>query len=447
MAVKISFRLKEPQKGVSKSKQRESLVFMFVNFGYYKFTPEGNKKYIPLKYSTGEFILPEYWNKDVQEARQVKDFDFDTFNTRLENLSNCAKTEIRNLLNEDISPTPDILRQRIDQSLDKVSLPDKKTLNEYVSSFITDMESGARLSDHNNHKGKYSPGTIKNYKGFQSQFDEFQLQKNSTLDFQDITIDFYNDFVGFFYQKNYSPNTVGRHIKILKTLMRHAREENLHDNTEIDRKAFKAMKVEVSNIYLSDDELNRLFKLDLNEQPELDLVRDVFLVGCYTAQRYSDYSRIRKENIRTLSNGKKVIELIQQKTSETVIIPIKPELEILLKKYNYTLPRTHEQKVNSRIKKVARKAKIIQVIPTESERGCIIIKKDVPKCDLIKTHTARRSGCTNMYLAGIPSIDIMKISGHKTEREFLNYIKVGKEETAENLTNHSYFSNQNLKVI
>ena len=40
------------------------------------------------------------------------------------------------------------------------------------------------------------------------------------------------------------------------------------------------------------------------------------------------------------------------------------------------------------------------------------------KCDLIKTHTARRSGCTNMYLAKIQPIDIMKISGHKTERNF-----------------------------
>ncbi len=63
-------------------------------------------------------------------------------------------------------------------------------------------------------------------------------------------------------------------------------------------------------------------------------------------------------------------------------------------------------------------------------------KKKVVKADLIKTHTARRSGCTNMYLAGIPVIDIMKISGHKTEREFLKYIRIGKEETAMNLANH-----------
>jgi hypothetical protein len=52
-----------------------------------------------------------------------------------------------------------------------------------------------------------------------------------------------------------------------------------------------------------------------------------------------------------------------------------------------------------------------------------------------------------MYLASVPSLDIMKISGHKTEREFLNYIKVGKEETAQNLAKHPYFNGSLLKIV
>ena len=75
------------------------------------------------------------------------------------------------------------------------------------------------------------------------------------------------------------------------------------------------------------------------------------------------------------------------------------------------------------------------------------VKKVIPKHDLIKTHTARRSGATNMYLAGIPSIDIMKITGHKTEREFLKYIRVTKEETAEMLSNHSYFKPEMKEIL
>ena len=74
------------------------------------------------------------------------------------------------------------------------------------------------------------------------------------------------------------------------------------------------------------------------------------------------------------------------------------------------------------------------------------VKTTVPKYKLIKTHTARRTGCTLMYLAGIPTIDIMKVSGHKTEKEFLKYIKVGKKETALNLAKHPYFIGSPLSV-
>ena len=55
------------------------------------------------------------------------------------------------------------------------------------------------------------------------------------------------------------------------------------------------------------------------------------------------------------------------------------------------------------------------------------------------------SGITNWYLADIKPIDIMKFSGHKTEKQLLDYIKTGMDDTAEKLSNHPYF-NHNLKV-
>ncbi|MDD5694994.1 MAG: site-specific integrase [Bacteroidales bacterium] len=179
--------------------------------------------------------------------------------------------------------------------------------------------------------------------------------------------------------------------------------------------------------------------------PAYDLARDVFLVGCYTAQRVSDYSRIRAKNIRKLENGIRVIELIQQKTKEKVIIPIRPELEEILKKYSYNLPKVYEQKVNKNIKEVGKLAGIKEMINPETIKGGLTVKTETPKHQLIKTHTARRSGCTNMYLAGISPIDIMKISGHKSGKEFKKYINVTREQTAISLTSHPYF--RGLKVV
>lgn len=121
-------------------------------------------------------------------------------------------------------------------------------------------------------------------------------------------------------------------------------------------------------------------------------------------------------------------------------------MEEIFKKYDYKTPKIPEQKLNRRIKDIGAKAKIKEKVIVETIQGGLKVKKSVPKHELIKTHTARRSGTTNMYLAGISPIDIMKITGHKTEREFLKYIRVSKEETAEMLSNHSYF-NKGLKVV
>ncbi len=242
----------------------------------------------------------------------------------------------------------------------------------------------------------------------------------------------------FFIKKDYSPNTIGRHIKHLKSILRAAKEEGLHSNTAFETKDFRVTRMPVQNIYLTEDEIRRLLDLQLEGFDEK--VRDLFLIGCYTAQRFSDYKRINPDMMVTLPNGSRSIELIQKKTGTKVIIPIRPELDYLLKKYNYHSPRASEQKGNNHIKEIARGAGITDLVALEKTRGGLRKSETLPKCDLIMTHTARRSGCTNMFKAGIPTIEIMKISGHQTEREFLKYILIDEEETAERLSVNPYFN-------
>ncbi|MCK4676756.1 MAG: tyrosine-type recombinase/integrase [Bacteroidales bacterium] len=200
------------------------------------------------------------------------------------------------------------------------------------------------------------------------------------------------------------------------------------------------------SIYLTQHEIDAIFNLDLSSLPQLDLARDIFLVGCYTARRFSDYSRIKSSNITTLENGVTAITLVQQKTKGEVIIPIRPELNKVLEKYGYNLPLTHEQKVNKHIKEVGEKAKINEIIEVESIKGGFRVKEKKTKFKLIVTHTARRSACTNMYNTGIAPLDIMQISGHKTEKEFLKYIKFKKKKTAMKLAKKKFFIGNNLKV-
>ncbi len=68
-------------------------------------------------------------------------------------------------------------------------------------------------------------------------------------------------------------------------------------------------------------------ELDLSGHPKLENVRDLFLIGCYTGLRYSDYSTIKPEYIK---NG--YLEIIQAKTGSPVIIPLHDVILRILEK-------------------------------------------------------------------------------------------------------------------
>jgi len=413
---------------------------------------------------TPEKVFPEYWNNDSQSFRQRILFndqfsEKDKFDLELK-FANLKNEVLKDIL---IHKGKEYSREWLDSIVNKFynqKTPGAETLIQYIRRFIVEATDGTRLTEEDS--SRYRKSTLKNYLSFEVQFHEFcgiytdknkkilqkdgkPLRRLKVVNFNDITIDFYKDFIKFFNAKNYSPNTIGRHIKHLKVIMRQSADEGLHSNVEYQRKSFKALTEKVENVYLSEAEIKKIYELDLSGLKSLEIIRDVFLCGCYTAQRYSDYSRITKDMISE-DKGRKVIKLTQLKTGEQVIIPIKNELDTILKKYDYTLPHTWEQKVNEHIKDISKLAGIKEKVSFEEKKGGLTVKQSLPKNELIKTHTARRSGCTNMYLAGVPTIGIMKISGHQTEREFLKYIKVSKQQNADILSTHAYFIGNPLSI-
>lgn len=416
---------------------------------------------------TPEKVFPEYWSNKTQTFRQ-RIFFSDVFTEKDKVGIEKKFTQLKDfILNEKFNlkgnrPSKEWLRLTVDRFYNKKQ-PGAETLPQYIQRFIVEAENGTRLTSNGPNKKVFALGTIKSIKVFQYVFNEYQgiytekrlkelAEKEETprplkfVNFEHITTDFYNDFLKFMYGKRFSPNTIGKHIKTLKLIMRQSREEGLHNNNEFERKSFKTLRESVSNIYLTESELKKMFELDLSGNKVLEIVRDVFLIGCYTALRISDYSRINSNNIRTLENGKMVIDLFQQKTGEKVIIPVRHEVKVILQRYGYNLPKTYEQKVNKHIKKIGEMAGITEMVREEKTRGGMTVITDSKKNELICSHTARRTGCTNMYLAGIQPIDIMKISGHKSESQFLKYIKVSKEETALILSDHPYFIGNTLSV-
>lgn len=393
-------------------------------------------------------MVPAYWNAKKQTCKD-NILDTEIFTKEDAKKIEDRFTELKDkILYESFELKGPVTLEWLNETVNKYfnkDAPKVETLRQYIDRFYNEAKAGTRLASAGNTKRRYAYETLRSLKGTKLSFEMFEDETGRKSNFNDITIDWYNDFLAFYYKRGCGANYIGKHIKNLKTIMRQAREEGLHNNTEIERRSFKALSEPSESIYLTEKEVAAMYAKDLSDNAVYAKVRDVFLCGVYTAQRYSDYSRINKDMIKE-EDGVRYIELIQQKTGEKCLIPMRPELETILSRYDYTLPKTFEQKINFNIKEVGKLCDIKEGIVTETYKSGMKVKKTTPKYKLIKTHTARRTGCTLMYLAGVQPIDIMKVSGHKTEREFLKYIKVGKKETAMNLARHPYFIGNPLAV-
>lgn len=327
----------------------------------------------------------------------------------------------------------------------KQSAPElKENLIDYLTRYKKEIKDGTRLTDKNT---PFKPDTVRSRNNSVNVILAFMQEKNYS-DFEEVTMDFYNEFLHHCNLKQYTPQTTGKHIKVLKQLVNQAREEKLHTNTQTTLKSFKTISAESDTIYLTHKEIEAIEELNLSapKDAQLDICRDVFLVGVETLQCYSDYHRIGKENVIILPNKTKAVTLRQQKTNAKVVIPCTPRLARILAKYNNELPRTYSQMVNDNIKLICLRAKITQKIEHTSIKGAKRVTEIVPKYTLVTTHTARRTGATLMYLDGMDLLTIMKFTGHETEAEFLKYIRVTAEENAIRLSKMKYFNQTHGKT-
>lgn len=386
-------------------------------------------------------VLIDNWDK---EKKRVKNRSVIKDRTQINNL-------ITNLYNHFEDFTNDNLKKGYTPNYKEV----KKHFDNYFT--VADPEPQQKIDtlftyidyiiDRPETKRNLKEGSIKNYrltKTFLKRFND----EVYPIDFDSINLEWYNDFVEWCERQNLSKNYIGKHIKTLKTFMSNAIEDGKTNNEQFKSKRFVVLKENAENIYLTQSELNDLWKLDLTHEPRKEDARDLFLIGAYTGLRVSDYNNIKEENLTNV-NGVKMFRIKTRKTGKEVAIPLHPIVEQILQKNNGKPPqRIPDQKINEIIKEVSESAGIDEVSYTTITRGGKEITKKQYKFELVKTHTARRSFCTNAYLSNMSTIDIMAISGHTTEKAFLNYIKVTPEQTAIRMSQHPFFKGQsNLKAV
>ena len=336
----------------------------------------------------------------------------------------------------------------------------RMTLSKYIDLYIQQIFSGARQTD----KGSnFAYGTAKSLRESMTVWKTFQKETHKTYDFDDIDMPMYYKYTEWMKDRNYAINTVGKHIKNLKSILRCAESEGYNQNQRFKDKRFRGTRVEVDSIYLTKEDLKKFCAVDLSNKPKgYQEARDIFLVGCWTAQRVSDYNNISRDAIQSYTKRTIVdvpdpenpgqtkpeiqlrevmyINIRQHKTGAKVAVPCSSELKTILERYDYQMPHLADQVINRYIKDIGEWASIDDIVEMVETKGGKKTTVKYKKYKLIHSHTARRTGATLMYLSGMDVYDIMKITGHSSPNMLKKYIKADQLEVVDKIIDkYNYF--------
>lgn len=379
-------------------------------------------------FGTNLKIKSKFWNAKAQEAKSTTVFDASDINTKLNEIRTFINAEFEKL---DTYPVASYLKSRC---LDFIGTEQKQedAVERYFISHlqsVTDgIESGdIRIQSGRNAGKRYSSNTTKTYKTaltiFRGMAEHFG--KRDYL-FTEIDKSFYESFQEYFYgHRKFSSGYFATMLRVLKSSMTMAQESGLHNNTAHASKHFVKPAYESDTVYLSVNQLDALNNVQVSGH--LANARDIFLVGCWTGLRFSDFSELTIDDIKD-----EFIQVVTGKTGERVSIPCHPVIEQVIKRNNGKFPKKiSNQKLNQYIKEVAALAKLTNIVSVRRNVGGEDIIEDIQFNKLITTHTARRSFATNMFKMGIPTFVIMAITGHRTESAFFRYIRVSGQEKAQ----------------
>lgn len=250
---------------------------------------------------------------------------------------------------------------------------------------------------------------------------------------------FYKKFTDYLFDDlNCFDNYTGSVIKDIRTFFNYLlKEQNLYIGNF--HQQFYVRKEDIQIITLQPEQLEMLIhskNFENQANKILIKVKDIFIIGCTVALRYSDLMSLKKTNLQ-IYNNQYYLRTQSNKTKIYTNIKLPDYAVEIFKKYtrksNYLLPYFNLVQLNKHVKKMAEAMGWTdEVIKTRQKRGkALVVFKDTKAktnfrfCDLVTTHTMRRTAITTMLRLGMPEYLVRKISGHAPNSiEFHKYVSI-----------------------
>lgn len=369
-----------------------------------------------LKCATGEKCKPSEWNANRQRfrgtftgAEEANDF----LELRAKQVSEWWRKERA----ADRTPTMAGLKA----ALRPVAAPVVEVVQKQsITVLNTEHREALRARGYANH-------TLRQRKMLCSWLGNYERDRGELLDPTTYDLATHDRVLGYLrFDRNLAQNTVASFVRGLKVFLRWCREER-GMSVPVELRKLQGKHADVLKMWLSAEDLAALTTAML--PAHLTRVRDVLLFCCYTGLRYSDVWALQPGNLHEW-DGARVLRLVQTKTRTGVSIYLTEAAGAIIDRYAgdgeraRLLPVLANQVMNRHLKQVGKYAGLTApVVVTERIAG-EVVKKSVPKYELLTSHTARHTFATQSLLRGMPVEVLQKVMGHAKIQTTLIYAKV-----------------------
>lgn len=375
-----------------------------------------------IQHPTGLSIHPNKWRKGKLKHQFSHEDWYDKYTKRLLKIKDTIESFYRNKHVEGITPSKESILEHLNEFLEEGNQ------NQVLNGFYDVFELFLKVRTN-----EVAERTIQKYKTLKSLLIAFEAKENYTISFDSINLSFFDNFKAYMYSKKNSKvpgkkgvidPTLNKYISVLKTFMTWSRDRNYHSKTDYEKFSVP-IKKKNEIITLSNQDISKIKEVKLENGSELDQIRDIFLFGFHTLQRWSDIENLSQDQVRyDEKKGITYWEFTSLKSNDDIVIPLlgfsSHALDIL-SKYDFKLPKFTQQKFNELLKQLGKKANLNRNEKKKRKQANreIIIEKKLYQH--MSSHIMRRSGITYLLEQGVPITTIMKISGHEDVTTLMKY--------------------------
>lgn len=262
-------------------------------------------------------------------------------------------------------------------------------------------------------------GSVKNFLIAFEKYTKFELRlDNIDYQFEEIFMDYcYNE-------RQTLNNYYAKIVKTLKAFLNWAFERGYHSSLKFKKLAAKEDEIEV--VYLTAEELMLLYNHKF-DNASMERAKDMYCLLALTGQRHSDIYDL---NDVSVSGDYLTFAVKKSKTVQHQVF-LTELAKRLIAKYEgtiyYPIPRISSQKLNEAIQKCCEEIGLTEEVQLTRYCGSKRFDETFRKCDIITSHTGRKTFITNSLFLDIPERIVKAQTNSKDEKSFRRYVKISEQ--------------------